>query len=95
MHRACGAGCSWPSGKNRFILTNQCYECHSDYGLAGTISARLSGVVHVLRYTTGRYMLPIKIAKPYPNSGCLECHGESQRFLSSRREVAGWVAAPF
>lgn len=69
--------------KNRFILRNQCYECHSDYGLAGTISAKLSGVGHVLRYTTGRYTLPIKIAKPYPNSGCLECHGESQRFLSS------------
>ena len=69
--------------KNRFILTNQCYECHSDYGLAGTITAKLAGVGHVLRYTTGRYTLPIKIVKPYPNSGCLECHGESQRFLNS------------
>lgn len=69
--------------KNRFILRHQCYECHSDYGLAGTISAKLAGVGHVLRYTTGRYTLPIRIAKPYANSGCLECHGESQRFLSS------------
>jgi hypothetical protein len=39
------------------------------------------GVGHVLRYD--RATLPIKIAKPYPNSGCLECHGESQRFLST------------
>lgn len=69
--------------KNRFILRHQCYECHSDYGLAGTISAKLAGVGHVLRYTTGSYTLPIRIAKPYANSGCLECHGESQRFLSS------------
>jgi cytochrome c nitrite reductase small subunit len=69
--------------KNRFILRNQCYECHSDYGLAGTITAKLAGVGHVWRYTTGSYTLPIKIAKPFPNSGCLECHGESQRFLNS------------
>ena len=69
--------------KNRFILRNQCYECHSDYGLGGTITAKLEGVGHVWRYTTGRYTLPIKIAKPYANSGCLECHGESQRFLKS------------
>jgi len=69
--------------KNRFILRDQCYECHSDYGLAGTISAKLAGVGHVLRYMTGSYTLPIKIAKPYANAGCLECHAESQRFLRS------------
>jgi nitrate/TMAO reductase-like tetraheme cytochrome c subunit len=69
--------------KNRFILRHQCYECHSDYGLGGTITAKLEGLGHVWRYTTGRYTLPIKIAKPYANSGCLECHGESQRFLNS------------
>ena len=76
--------------KNRFILTNQCYECHSDYGLAGTVSAKLAGVGHVLRYMTGSYTLPIKIAKPFLKSpskqdilpdlmsgkiSCIDCHG--------------------
>lgn len=69
--------------KNRFILTNQCYSCHSDYGLGGTITAKLAGLGHVWRYTTGRYTVPIKIASPYPNTRCLGCHGESQRFLNS------------
>jgi len=69
--------------KNRFILRHQCYECHTDYGLAGTITAKLAGVGHVWHYITGRYTLPIKIARPYANSGCLECHGQSQRFLNS------------
>jgi cytochrome c nitrite reductase small subunit len=69
--------------KNRFILTNQCYSCHSDYGLGGTITAKLAGLGHVWRYTTGRYTVPIKIAAPYPNTRCLGCHGESQRFLNS------------
>jgi len=69
--------------KNRFILTNQCYSCHSDYGLGGTITAKLAGLGHVWRYTTGRYTVPVKIASPYPNTRCLGCHGESQRFLNS------------
>ena len=69
--------------KNRFILENQCYTCHSDYGLGGTISAKLAGLGHVWRYTTGRYEVPIKIAQPYSNLRCLSCHGESQRFLNA------------
>jgi len=27
--------------------------------------------------------MPIKIAHPYPNVRCLECHAESQKFLNS------------
>jgi cytochrome c nitrite reductase small subunit len=69
--------------KNRFIRENQCYTCHSDYGLGGTISAKLGGLGHVWRYTTGRYEVPIKIARPYSNLRCLSCHGESQRFLNA------------
>ena len=69
--------------KNRYILENQCYTCHSDYGLGGTLQAKLGGLGHVWRYTTGRYGVPIKIAKPYPNTRCLGCHGESQKFLTS------------
>jgi nitrate/TMAO reductase-like tetraheme cytochrome c subunit len=69
--------------KNRYIQENHCYACHSDYGLMGTMSAKLAGLGHVWRYTTGRYTLPIKIAHPYPNVRCLGCHGESQKFLNS------------
>ena len=69
--------------KNRFIRENQCYTCHSDYGAGGTIRAKFAGLGHVWRYTTGWYELPIKIARPYPNVRCLQCHGASQRFLNS------------
>ncbi len=69
--------------KNRFIRESQCYTCHSDYGLGGTLKAKLNGLGHVWRYTTGLYDVPIKIARPYPNFRCLGCHGESQRFLNS------------
>jgi len=29
--------------KNRYIRERHCYTCHSDYGLAGTIQAKLAG----------------------------------------------------
>ncbi len=82
--------------KNRYIQHNQCYTCHSDYGLTGTMTAKLEGLGHVWRYTTGRYTLPIKIAHPYSNVRCLSCHGESQKFLTSaghpKEELPGLVA---
>jgi len=69
--------------KNRYIRERHCYTCHSDYGLAGTIQAKLAGLGHVWRYTTGAYSLPLHIARPYPNARCLECHGESVKFRAS------------
>jgi len=69
--------------KNRYIQERQCYTCHSDYGLGGTLKAKFDGLGHVWRYTTGRYEQPIKIASPYPNVRCLGCHGTSQKFLKS------------
>jgi cytochrome c nitrite reductase small subunit len=69
--------------KNRYIQENHCYTCHSDYGMFGTVQAKLAGMGHVARNVTGRYTLPLKIAQPYPNSRCLSCHGESQKFLKS------------
>ncbi len=69
--------------KNRYIQDHQCYTCHSNYGLGGTLRAKFEGLGHVWRYTTGTYHLPIKIASPYPNVRCLGCHGASQKFLNS------------
>ena len=69
--------------KNRYILQNHCYTCHSDYGLAGTAKAKVAGLGHVWRYTTGSYALPIKLAQPYSTVRCLGCHAQSQKFLTS------------
>ena len=69
--------------KNRYIQERQCYTCHSDYGLGGTIRAKFDGLGHVWRYTTGTYEQPIKIARPYPNVRCLGCHAASQKFVKS------------
>ena len=69
--------------KNRYIQRDHCYTCHSDYGMLGTISAKMDGVGHVTHYLAGTYTLPLKIRSPYLNLRCLTCHGESQKFLKS------------
>ena len=67
--------------KNRYIQEGHCYTCHSDYGMFGTVHAKLEGLGHIARYSTGIYDLPIKIAHPYPNWRCLNCHAGSRKFL--------------
>lgn len=69
--------------KNRFIQQDQCYTCHSDYGMFGTFHAKLEGFGHVVHWVTRTYTLPLKIAHPYSNLRCLACHGESQKFLAA------------
>jgi cytochrome c nitrite reductase small subunit len=72
--------------KNRFIQANHCYTCHSDYGMGGTIGAKLDGLGHTVRYATGSYEIPITIRHPYSNLRCLSCHGGAQNFLAKHEK---------
>lgn len=66
--------------RNRWIATDQCYQCHSDYGLAGNISAKMEGYRHLARYTTGTYEEPIKFRGIFHNDNCLKCHSGTPVF---------------
>jgi len=66
--------------KNRYIQRNHCYVCHTDYGLFGTLEAKLAGVGHIWKETTGTYSVPVTIARPYRFTICLDCHAESAKF---------------
>src|SRR5262245_37859423 len=68
--------------KNRYIQNDQCYTCHSDYGMFGTMTAKLEGLGHVYHNMTGNYPKPIKIRNPYSNLRCLSCHGGAANFLA-------------
>src|SRR5262249_26302363 len=72
--------------KNRYIQADQCYTCHSDYGMFGTVSAKMEGVGHVYHNITGTYPTPIKIRNPYSNLRCLSCHGGAQNFVSKHEK---------
>ncbi len=63
--------------KNRYIPSNQCYECHTSYGLFGTVEAKMAGTIDVFKYYTGTYELPITMRHPYPQGDCLKCHSQA------------------
>jgi len=66
--------------KNKWIAENQCYHCHSDYGLAGNLEAKMTGFRHLARYTTRTYHEPIEARVRFDNKNCLNCHAGTPRF---------------
>jgi nitrate/TMAO reductase-like tetraheme cytochrome c subunit len=68
--------------RNQFIASNQCYECHTSYGLFGTVKVKLQGIRQVMRYYTNAYELPLEMWEPYSNKDCLKCHSQSVQWLA-------------
>ena len=66
--------------KNHWIPKDQCFQCHSDYGLGGDLEAKMTGFRHLARYTTRTYREPIVGRTRYDNDNCLKCHGGQPRF---------------
>jgi nitrate/TMAO reductase-like tetraheme cytochrome c subunit len=66
--------------KNRWIPRDQCYGCHSDYGLSGDMAAKMEGFRHLARYTTRTYHEPIKYRGVFDNANCLKCHAKMPAF---------------
>jgi len=82
--------------KNQYIASNQCYECHTSYGLFGSVEAKVNGIRQVVRYYTQSYETPIEMWKPYSNADCLKCHAKSNKWLSNDAHgIAGMKEALF
>jgi hypothetical protein len=67
--------------RNDMFGNQNCYTCHADYGMYGTITTKIGGLRHVYEYTLNYRNMPVKqfleeieIRKPYPNSTCIHCH---------------------
>jgi trimethylamine-N-oxide reductase (cytochrome c), cytochrome c-type subunit TorC len=81
--------------RNGWIPQNQCYECHSDYGLSGGMAAKAEGYRHLARYTTRTYPEPIAYKGHFPNDNCLKCHRGKTPFeaVKSHHTVRGLLEA--
>jgi nitrate/TMAO reductase-like tetraheme cytochrome c subunit len=67
--------------RNEAFGKENCYTCHADYGMFGTVTTKLAGLRHVYEYTFNFHMLSLEealpkihILEPFPNSTCIRCH---------------------
>ena len=73
--------------KNKWIAENQCYQCHSDYGLGGDLEAKMTGFRHLARYTTRTYQEPIVSRVKFNNNNCLHCHEGTPKWVAIESHV--------
>jgi cytochrome c-type protein NapC len=78
--------------RNDLFGDENCYACHANYGMFGTIVTKLGGMRHVYEYvfhyrnmSLDEAREKIHIREPYPNGNCMHCHST---------EVPAWNALP-
>ncbi len=79
--------------RNRYIPRNQCYTCHTSFGMFGTFQAKLAGVVDVQRYYMGRFHPPLKMREAYRNDDCLKCHSGAVKWSRNHSELKDSILA--
>jgi cytochrome c-type protein NapC len=67
--------------RNASFGDDNCYACHADYGMFGTITTKLGGLRHVYEYTfhyrsmsLAEARTKIRIRAPFQNATCMHCH---------------------
>jgi len=69
--------------KNRYIPDNQCYVCHTNYGIFGNWQGKIDGLKDVFGYYTHTFSGPPKLRHPYANDDCLKCHAGAAKFAQA------------
>lgn len=84
--------------RNDLFGEENCYACHSDYGMFGTVSTKLGGLRHVYEYSLHYHDMSleearrtIKIIKPFQNSTCMHCHSTTLKSWLSVGDHASLV----
>lgn len=73
--------------QNRWINEDQCYTCHTGYGLAGNVEAKMSGMRHVWHYYFTGVPEQIRMRKPFPQATCLHCHADATGYRKIDQHV--------
>lgn len=78
--------------RNELFGQQNCYVCHSDYGMFHTVTTKLNGMRHVYEYYVNYKDIPlaealptIHLYRPYPNANCIQCHSTT---------LEGWRDVP-
>jgi cytochrome c-type protein NapC len=58
-----------------------CYACHADYGMFGTVTTKIGGMRHVYEYLLHyhdypeeQFQVEVEIRQPFQNAACIRCH---------------------
>ena len=75
--------------RNKLFGEDNCYMCHADYGMYGTVLTKMGGMRHVWFYYTEYKDVPlddalktIHLREPYPNQNCMQCHSTENAIWS-------------
>ena len=81
--------------RNALFGDENCYACHADYGMYGTLFTKLGGLRHVYEYTLHYRNMPlaearatIHIRKPFQNATCMHCHSTEAPLWNAVKEHA-------
>ncbi len=72
---------------NNWIKKDECYACHKDYGLNGTLKAKMDGYRHLMRYITDTYSEPIVYRGEFNSMNCMSCHEGTPAFSQHKAHV--------
>ena len=68
-------------GRNEAFGAENCYTCHADYGMFGTITTKIGGMRHVYEYvfhyrntSNNDFFVDVEIRRPFQNATCMRCH---------------------
>jgi len=86
--------------RNAMFGDENCYACHADYGMFGTITTKLGGLRHVYEYTLhyrnmslDEARATIHIRKPFQNATCMHCHSTQVPAWNAVKEHASLLDA--
>ena len=56
-----------------------CFQCHSGYGIWGSVGAKIAGITHMVHTVIGYNKYPLQ-ARGFDINSCLACHAEAVSF---------------
>ncbi len=76
-----------------------CYSCHADYGMFGTVTTKMGGMRHVYEYLLHYHSMPIEeslvkieIRRPFRNDACIRCHSTENQLWNKIGDHASSLA---
>jgi cytochrome c-type protein NapC len=87
--------------RNKMFGSENCYACHADYGMFGTVVTKAGGMRHVWLYLTEYRHTPLDEAKKTitlrqpetMNSNCMQCHATDTTLFLKVKDHRGALDA--